>query len=40
MKPSARALVLSLSLAAFALPALAHRPRVFVPQPRCGWCNG
>lgn len=34
MKPSARALVLSLSLAAFALPALAHRPRVFVPQPR------
>jgi hypothetical protein len=34
MKPSFRALVLSLSLAAFALPARAHKPLVFVPQPR------
>lgn len=34
MKPTVHALVLSLALAAFALPALAHRPRAFVPQPR------
>ena len=31
MKPSVRALVLSLSFAAFALPALAHNVRVYVP---------
>lgn len=34
MKPSVRALVLTLVLAAVSVPALAHRPRVFVPQPR------
>ena len=34
MKPSVRALVLSFSVAAFALPAVAHTPRVYVPQPR------
>lgn len=34
MKPSVRALVLSLAMAAVTVPALAHSPRVFVPQPR------
>jgi hypothetical protein len=34
MKPSVRSLVLSLALAVSAVPALAHNPRIYIPQPR------
>jgi hypothetical protein len=34
MKPSVRSLVLALALAGAAVPALAHNPRIYLPQPR------